>query len=74
MLWKSYFLEFEANPEVHQWNELLSRSPWDFVEAPQWADADEETSRGSALEEVNPGNGHWETNPMTGVKIWVPSE
>ena len=44
MLWKSYFLEFEANPEVHQWDELLGKSPWDFVEAPQWAGAEVEDS------------------------------
>ena len=73
MFWKSYFFNFESNPDVHQWNELLGKSPWDFVQAPQWADADmeDEWADNAALPEIHPGTGTWEINPITGVKVWI---
>ena len=73
MFWKSYFFNFENNPDVHQWDELLGKSPWDFVQAPQWADADAEDAwrDTGALPELHPGKGTWEFNPITGAKVWI---
>ena len=88
MLWKLY-LGSDANPEMHQWDELLGKSPWDFVAAPNWPGTDmedpwdfsnryleppldEEETHEPTLPEVEPENGKWEINPITGVKIWIP--
>lgn len=74
MMWKTYMLDDDANPDVYQWEELLGKSPWDFVEAPQWSDGDDDDAALPAADDARPDGGSWATNPMTGVKVWVPEK
>jgi hypothetical protein len=39
MSWKIW-LEEDTDPKQDQWNELLGKSPWDFVVVPNWRNAD----------------------------------
>jgi hypothetical protein len=88
MSWKLWW-DGDLKTEKHQWGELLGTSPWDFAETPDWLGAEEswdfsnsyagmpleeEVTSEPASREAPSLDGRWETNPMTGIKVWISNK
>ena len=88
MTWK-FLIDLDAATDLREWDEMIGKSPWDYVTAPNWPGADAEDPwdfRNQYLEasanerddgqlsDMDPDDsGAWEFNPLTGVKVWIPN-
>ena len=81
MSWK-FLMDWETS-DLNQWDEMLGKSPWDFVTAPDWPGTETEdpwdfsdrrldASKDSDVTGDTDRSGSWELNPMTRVKVWIP--
>ncbi len=81
MSWK-FIMDWETATDLDQWDEMLGKSPWDFITAPDWPGTEAEdpwdfsnrrleAPQSDGTDGDSDDTGAWELNPLTGVKVWI---